>query len=45
MNANISYEISLKDNKYYLVINDSFYINIEKEKFFELADFLASKGV
>ncbi len=45
MKADISYEISLTSNKYYLVINDKFYITISKKTFFELAEFLAIKGV
>lgn len=40
MKANIALEKSITDNKYYLVINDSFYIDITEEMFFELAKFL-----
>lgn len=45
MKANIAIEHSLTSNKYYLIINDCFYIDISKKNFFELAEFLSIKGV
>lgn len=45
MKANLSLEKSLTNDKYYLVINDSFYIKIKRKCFFELAAFLLIKGV
>lgn len=40
MKANIALEKGITSNKYYLVINDSFYIPINEEIFFETAKFL-----
>ena len=45
MKVNIAIEHSLAKKKYYLIINDSFYINISKKMFFELVEFLSIKGV
>lgn len=43
MKANISLEKSITSKAYYLVINDSFYIRINKHRFLELAEFLSIK--
>lgn len=40
MKANIALEKSITSNKYYLVINGYFYIQISKNAFFETAKFL-----
>lgn len=45
MKANISLEKSTTNNKYYLVINDRFYIEIKRKCFYELAAFLLVKGI